>query len=385
MWRKQQPLRAFGLAGGREFAVGVVAGGAYVGIVEQRAIGPLEIEHQPQRFAHPAVAEQIAARVHEQRLGLGRNLVRYLGATHVAAGHGWKAIAVAPVLCLILYIEVEFAGLEGFEGDMVVAVELHLDAVEVVFAAIDRQILAPPVLHPLEHQAPARYHLNDAVGTAAQRRLEGGALEVAIFPIVLRQDRQFTQAQDQQRVAGALEDETDAVAAENIDAFHFLQIGAVLRVAVVAQQAIGEGHVIGRDRLAIVKTRFRTQVEDHPTAVLAVLDASGDQAIAGGRLIPRGVVSASADHQGFVQLIGAVLQEMRGRDRAAALERVGVERIESTGRHDAQRAAFGRIGVDPVKMTEAGRILECPELGVAVALADSRRGGKAQGQAEEQQ
>ncbi|MNY55790.1 hypothetical protein D3C86_1917990 [compost metagenome] len=123
--------------------------------------------------------------------------MRDLRTDHLAARNRRKAVAVGPVLRLLLDIEVELTGLEGFEGHMAVAVELHLDPIEVVLAAIDRQFLAPPILHPFEGQAAPRVDPGDAVRTAAQRRLEGGGLEVAILPVMLRQYRQFAQAQDQ--------------------------------------------------------------------------------------------------------------------------------------------------------------------------------------------
>ncbi|MNJ70410.1 hypothetical protein D3C77_668630 [compost metagenome] len=82
------------------------------------------------------------------------------------------------------------------------------------------------------------------------------------------------------------------------------------------QGAIGERHVGGGDRLAIVKMRLGAQVEHHPATVVAVFDGACDQAIAGRGLIAGRVVLAGADHQGFVQLAHPVLQEVRRGDRA---------------------------------------------------------------------
>ena len=174
-------------AAGGKFAVGVVTGGALVRIAEQRAVGPLEVEHQAQRFANPGVSEGRSPGVHEQALTLGRDLMRDLRLDHLATAHGREVVAVGPVLRLMLDVDVELAGLEGFERDVAVAVELDLHAIEIVLAAIDRQVFAPVILDPLEDQLAPRRHRRDAVRAAAQRRFEGGGLEVAVFPVVLRQ------------------------------------------------------------------------------------------------------------------------------------------------------------------------------------------------------
>src|SRR3990167_10446132 len=93
---------------------------------------------------------------------------------------------------------------------MSVAVELHVDLVKIVLAAVDRQFGAPPVLNSLKAQAAPRADLGNSVRAAAQRRLISGGLEVATFPVVLRQHRQFTEAQDEKRVTGTLENKTYA-------------------------------------------------------------------------------------------------------------------------------------------------------------------------------
>ncbi|EGH29202.1 hypothetical protein PSYJA_09585, partial [Pseudomonas syringae pv. japonica str. M301072] len=141
--------------------------------------------------------------------------MRNLRLDHLTAGDCGEVIAIGPVLGLMLDVDVEFTRLERFERHVAVAVELDLDPIEIVFAAVDRQVLAPVILDPLEHQLPTRLHAGDAVGATAQRRFEGGRLEVPVFPVMLRQHRQFAQAQDQQRVAGALEDKPDAMTIED--------------------------------------------------------------------------------------------------------------------------------------------------------------------------
>src|SRR5690606_20406880 len=112
---------------------------------------------------------------------------------------------------LVFQIDIELAGLEGFEGDVVVAVELDLHAVDIVLAPVDRKIPSPVVPDPFEYQTAAGRHLADAVGAAVERRLEGGFAEGAIAPVMFRQHRQLAQTQDQQRVVCLLEDEAYAM------------------------------------------------------------------------------------------------------------------------------------------------------------------------------
>ncbi|MCY1420337.1 hypothetical protein D9M71_359530 [compost metagenome] len=370
---------------GRELAVGVIAHGALVGAAEQRAVGPFKVEHQPQRFTDLGVRESRTAAVHEQALGLGRDLMGNLRLDHLAAAYGGEVVAGVPVLRLVLDIDVEFTGLERLERHDAVAVELDLHAVEVVLAAIDRQVLAPVILDPFEDDLSSWRDRGDAIRPAAQRRLESGGLEVAAFPVVLRQHRHFTQAQDQQRIAGSLEHETDALRVEDVDPRHFLKAGAVQRMAFLEQHAIGERDVVGGDRRAVMEACFGTQVEHHPAAVLVVLHRLGNQAVAGRGLVTGRCVLPRADHQRFIELVDAVLQETRRGDRAGALEGVGVERVEGAKRHHPQSTALGRLRVDPVEVGKSGRVLERAELRITMAFADRRACGGAQGQADQEQ
>ncbi|MNJ39454.1 hypothetical protein D3C77_343260 [compost metagenome] len=187
--RELQPLAAFRFTDRGEFAVGVVALAALVGGVEQGPVGPFEIEQHAQRFAHALVGECRTAVVHEQRLGVAGNPVRYLGPDDLAARQRRELVAIGPVLGLMLDEEIELADLERFERHRVVAIELHVDAVEVVLAAIDCQVFAPPILYPLENQLASGQHLDQAIRSAAERRIEGSCLEIATFPVVLRQYR----------------------------------------------------------------------------------------------------------------------------------------------------------------------------------------------------
>ena len=91
---------------------------------------------------------------------------------------------------------------------------------------------------------------------------------------------------------------------------------------------------------------------------------------------------ARTGHQGFIEFIDPVLQEVGSRNRAGAFEGVGVERVERAERHDLQGAALGGVRVYPVEMGKGGGVLECAELRITVAFAQVCAGGEAQGQAD---
>ena len=116
---------------------------------------------------------------------------------YLAIGHRREGVGVGPVAGFVVDVNVEFAGFEGLKGDAVVAIELHFHTVEVVLAAVDRQVAPPVVLHALKADAPARVHTADPVRAAVQAGLEGGAGKVAPLPVMRWQHRQFAQAQYQ--------------------------------------------------------------------------------------------------------------------------------------------------------------------------------------------
>ena len=66
-----------------------------------------------------------------------------------------------------------------------VAKVLIANAVEVMVAEIDRKILGPIIFDPLKLDETARFEVRHPIWSASQRRLQGGFLEVPIFPIVL--------------------------------------------------------------------------------------------------------------------------------------------------------------------------------------------------------
>ncbi len=181
-----------------------------------------------------------------------------------------------------------------------------------------------------------------------------------------RQHRQLAQAQDQQRIAGALEDKANTSFAENVDAADILQYGAIVGVALFLEQTIGECYVLGGDLPAVVKACLGAQVEDYPAAIVGKLQAFGDQTVGGVGLVAGRVIQAAADHQWLVQLTDAELGKVAGVDRAGALEGIGVQGIEGAAAHDPQGAPLRCVRVDIVEVLEVFRVAGLTVEGVAV-------------------
>src|SRR3546814_3367170 len=72
--------------------------------------------------------------------------------------------------------------LERLEGDLIVAVVIVADRVEVELAAGDREVVGPPVAVAPEGDGAAGLHPVHHVGAARQRRLQRRLREVAPLP-----------------------------------------------------------------------------------------------------------------------------------------------------------------------------------------------------------
>ena len=89
-------------------------------------------------------------------------------------GDGGEIVSRGPVLGAVLRPPIDRIGLEGFERDGRVAEIFVLQFVEIIDADIDVEVFAPMVLHALVDDVAAGRKFLDAVGAAAERRLERG-------------------------------------------------------------------------------------------------------------------------------------------------------------------------------------------------------------------
>ena len=118
-------------AGGRVFGVLKIAAGTGVLVIKEVGVHPLKVEGVVEGHTHPPVAEKGALNIEHEglhRLGdiMGNFLFYYV--TLVEIG---PVIQCCPVFGYILPVDIIFAGLEGLEGDILIAVVVVADEIEV--------------------------------------------------------------------------------------------------------------------------------------------------------------------------------------------------------------------------------------------------------------
>ena len=188
--------------------------GALVGAVHDGLVGPLEIERLDQRLAHARILELVAAHVHEPALRARRRIVGQDLLLDAAVLDGWKIIARRPYPGGEFLAEQVIPGGEAFEGDIAIPIEFVAHRVEIVEAARDRKIGAPPILDPIEFDVTVGLELADLVRPRSQGDVERRFVERPRRVIGLRKNRQtddikrhvarafFGEGDDQRRVIG---------------------------------------------------------------------------------------------------------------------------------------------------------------------------------------
>ena len=182
-----------------EFRVVEDAPRAAIGAVQQHLVDGLEVEGVGERVADPAVREDLPPGIEDQGGHAGGPAVRQDLALDPAFRDGGKVVGDGPAPAGELEPEVVLARLEGLHHHVAVPVVVVADAIEIVLAAIDRQV-APPVVGvaAIDDAAP-RIHLLDAVGAAAHRRHQRRLLELHLGVVGPRDDRH--QPEDQGQLA----------------------------------------------------------------------------------------------------------------------------------------------------------------------------------------
>ena len=250
----------------------------------------------------------------------------------LAALHGGKVVLRVPPLGVELADIGQRLRLERLLQHRVVAVELDPDFVEIVGAAPEGQVAAPVVAVAAQGDMAADLVVGHGVGAGADGHvLDPGGREILVLPLGLLQDR--AQPGDQRQLAvGRVEGDPHAARPGRADARDLGPERPVAGMPLFAQHPVRPDHVLHRDRAAVGERRLLAQREFDPFAVRPGLDRFGQQPVKREGLVPR------SPHQRFV---GEVSQL----PRRLALEREGVERVESPhiARHHA--AALGGVGV----------------------------------------
>ena len=288
--------------------------GARIGAVHDGLVGPFEIERLDQRLAHPRVLEFLAAGIDEPALRAGRRFVGQDFALDAAVLDGREIVARRPdPRGEFLAEQVVLSG-KALERDIAIAVEFVTHGVEIIAAARDRKVGAPPILDPFEFDVAIDLELPDLVRPGAERDIERRFVERPRRVIGFRENRQ---ARDIERhVARALFGEGDEQR-RVVGRFRLHHVAHLLqdqRMALGLQRGQREGGVMRGQFRAVVKPGLRPQRETIGQLVGRNLHRFGHQAVHRVGLVAR------ARHQRREGQVHAL--------RAFALQDKGVERVE---------------------------------------------------------
>ncbi len=288
--------------------------GARIGAVHDGLVGPFEIERLDQRFAHAWIFEFLAAGIDEPALRARRRFVGQCFAFDAAVLHRREIIARRPYPCRELLAEQIALGGKPLERDVAIAIEFVTHVIEIITAARNRKVGAPPVFDPLEFDVAIDFELPHLVRPRSQRDIERRFIERPRRVIGFRENRQ---AHDIERhVACALLGEGDDQR-RVVGRFRLHHVTHLLqnqRVPLGLQRGQRKGGVVRGQFRAVVKPGLRPQRKTIGQFIGRNPHRFGDQAI------HRVGFVVGARHQRRERHVHALC--------AFALQDIGVERIE---------------------------------------------------------
>ena len=258
-----------------------------------------------------------------------------------APPRGRKIITRCPIARDILLPEVDLPSLEGFKRDCCIAEIFIANGIEIRHATHGRQIPPPVIGHAAQHHAAVGVKPFNTISCGTQWQIKAWAGEVARFPIMLGQDRHFTQNQRQFAVFIGTETISDAPRIFGHYFRHISPIGTKEGPAIGAQRIEAEDHIFGGDRPAIMPAGTFAQFKCHALAVCRQFNDARQMSVLRKRFIQ------IARQQRIVNQIAA-----NGR-RTAQDE--GVETVEGPKRRQRHFAAFWGVRVHPGPMREIRR------------------------------
>ena len=214
-----------------------------------------------ERFPHARIAEFAAPQIENKPRHAGRPLMGDFPLDDLAGFYRREIIGRGPILRGVLAAEIIFIGLEGFQRDSLVSVEIESDDVKIINTLLQRQIARPVIGHALVLDKPARLELADPVGPAAERPFQRGLGEVAGLPVVLRQHGKLAGDLGQLAVRRTGKVELDL---QSPKFFRLGNIGVVEPIegrALFPQQIEAEDNIVGDDRLAVMEPGVPAQGE----------------------------------------------------------------------------------------------------------------------------
>ena len=323
------------------------AGRALVKTEEQIPVRPFEVNGKRHGSANPDVLELRAPQIEEEALGPGRGFVRQFEPLHSAILDGWEVIGRCPVTRSVLFTQIDYSRFQCLQGGGAVTEVIEADFVEIIAAAIDRQVSCPIVsTAPVGHifAGLERFYL---VGAGPKRRVEGCLREILFGVVSLGEDRKFSQRERQ--VAGVIATEAvaDVMRVQHIAGLDILDGDLDALITFGRQQPETVANIDCGECSAIGELRLAAQNKGHASAVGGDLGGAGDEAIHGIRLIG-GAGHQAVEHQ-LEALHGVALQDV-------AVE--AVERVTRNRTDEGNLASLRGIRIHIVKMSEAVRIFE---------------------------
>ena len=323
--------------------------------VEEIPVHLLEIDRRANGLADPDILEYRLAQIEKESLDVGDALVREWFFHQPVVLHQLVVEFLGPFAGTVDQHDIELgSGVHALDVVLDasgILVEAEDDGVEIVAAAVDRQILAPPIGIAFQGDVFAEVGRKgfQLVGAAADQDI----LEIVaeVFPgdsiDMPGQDRHLAGDQRQFLVAGVLQDETDRPVVQLLQPFHLRIIVAVIRDAArILECGKGEDDIIGGDRFPIRPVRFR-------------IEPVGDRQAVGGDLRLFG--QQSIHREWFIRIGAAGHQRLENQDgrigKIISLQRIWIELGEPARETNPQFAAFGGIGIDAIKMTLLAPIL----------------------------
>jgi hypothetical protein len=328
--------------------------------VEQVRVDPLEIEAERDRLPHARIAEAGPALVERLAVEIGAQLARKFALHHASVLERGKIVGGGPGARGKLAAPRDFALLECLEGRIAVPVEIDADSIEVIEAAPDGQVARPIVLHALILDEAARGDAPHLVGSGAWKRLQPGAVEGLALLCGLGEDREAHDAQDRALRLPAGKGQAHLVGGKRFRRHQFGEGKLEIGMALLLQELIAEGHILRRQRRAVVEAGLRPQLEGEAVAVGGEGHAFGHQSVQAVRFVP------GAHHQ-------RIEAHLHARRRVAGAH-IAVERVEGedvlvvkpVARLEVERAALGRLRAGIVEVLEIRPIFEIAEGGEAM-------------------
>ena len=317
----------------------------------------------------PDIRKQRPTQVECETLHPPRTRIREFFLDGAFFAHGRKIVSRRPFLAAALVKPVQLISLESLAPDRIVAKEFKPKLVEIILADAVRQILAPVILDPFQHQCAARDKLLDTIGRGPQRNLQCcrrdvpfAPLRVDAFPPVLRQHRNFACDRGKFAVAGPVEGKFDIALASLLALDDVPVVGAVHRT-VLLERVEREDDVVRGHRLAIVPARRGIQAIDDVGKIVGIGDGFRQQPIGRRRFILRPGRQRLNDHGGAAG------------DRPLQALDHDVEVVEGSEFEQARDALLRRIRIDVIEALEAGRIFDIAKRRHGVPPGQSVRRG----------